>query len=237
MTSPVPPRFNETKIYMAGSSHFAERHHFMTPFINYQHQSPRIKDIQVHSISGGYLDQSWIKDMKRFVRSQKRDQQILFVVMLACNAVRRDPTDIKPILRAHDQMIIAFRHRWNVRIILCGTIPSPRSDPRTRIPFTRLNESFQDLASESPRSVRYFPTAPLFMKDGQIDSSLFSDRLHLTVRGAHKLIVALHEFIYECLDVHYTRGTGRHFYPVRNWSFSPPPTVEENQEQAMDVQD
>lgn len=235
MTNPVPPRFNETSIYMAGSSHFSDRHYFKTPFINYRHQSSRIKEIEVHSISGGYLDQSWIHDMKRFVRSQSSDQQILIVVMLACNAIRKDPKDIGPILRTHDHMIRAFRHRWNVRIILCGAISSPRSDPRTRISFTRLDGALQDLASESPQSIRYFPTNSLFMKDDKIDTALFADRLHLTARGARKLIAALHDFIHECLGVHYIRGTGIHHYPIRDWSFAP--KVIEGQDETTNVQD
>ena len=217
--APKKPKFNETAVYLAGSSHFAERHHFKTTFIHHHPQSSRIKSIDVQSVSGGYLNNNWLTHMDHFVQTHPPSQQILFVVMLACNAVRRSPHNIDPILAMHAKLVDKFKYNVNVRFVMCGLIPSPRSNLKTRAAFTQVDAAFEQIATSNPGRVRYFPTAHLFIKQRQINYNLFSDGLHLNPEGASKLIFELHTFIRECLAVHYARNICRRFYPLRCWRY------------------
>lgn len=185
---------NKTDYLLLGSSHFSERHHFKKQFLE-ERKDDRIGDITISSVSGGHLTQRSIDFALDFVY-QRRHRPLIIIVMLACNAVRQNIPNNR-IMQRHARLLECLKNYSHVRVVLCGLIPCPRTDPWTKKTFKDLNLNMKSLASGG---ASFFNTARFFVHEGQIKTYLFKDGLHLNKEGSHLLVSRLHVFLERMLD-------------------------------------
>ena len=149
----------------------------------------------VSSTSGGSLDIPTIAHAVRYIKNHPPTKQIIIIIMMAGNAIRRSPRS-HGMVQLHEQMLAYMERFPNVEVILCGVLPTPCTDHFTKIPFLLVNAAFKEMAINRAPRVHYFSTASHFVAANRIKEHLYKDDLHLTNFGAEILIEELLRFIH-----------------------------------------
>ena len=184
---------SKPNLLLLGSSHFSSRHGFQECFLKRVGKT-EFDHISITSVSGGKLNDSIICHALRYVESHPPTKQIIIIVMMAGNAIRKWPRSHQ-MVSTHERMLSFFERKPNVEIILCGVLPTPRIDHYTRVPFLLVNSTFKEMAINRAPRVHYFSTASHFVDSNNIKEHLYKDGLHLTNHGAEILIEELYQFI------------------------------------------
>ena len=78
--------------------------------------------VSISSTSSGSLDIPTIAHEVRYVKNHPPTKQIIIVVMMAGNAIRRSPRS-HGMVQLHEQMLAYMERFPNVEVILCGLLP------------------------------------------------------------------------------------------------------------------
>ena len=182
-----------------GSSHFNKFHFFGGKLLK-TNSHTKIGQVKIISLPGRYLGTAEIELIIDHISCYK-GSKLLIILMLSCNFLRKYPENIKEIFENHCELIEKLKAFDCVKILLCGSLPCPRTISFTKRPFRELDSKFQSLAGTLETKALFFDTARLFTNiNGTLKVELFEDGLHLNKNGADILITKLHEFIIAHLD-------------------------------------
>ncbi len=190
---------SKTDLLFFGSSHFNSRHNFGGKLLQ-TNSNPNIGQIKIISYPGKYLGKAEIESIIDHILCYK-GSKLMIILMLSCNFLRKYPEKIKEIFENHCELIEKLKPFSFVKILLCGSIPSPRTVSFTEKPFQELDSKFQILAGTLGTKALFFDTAKLFTNiNGTLRLELFKDGLHLNREGADILNTHLHDFITDYLN-------------------------------------
>lgn len=187
---------SKTDILFVGSSHFGSHHGFKGPLVR-SNSHPKIGQARVISLSGGFLDKIKIRLVKEQALFLHNNTPLLIVLMMSCNFLRKFPNQVEEIYQTHCDLLSDLWAFNNIKVILCGCIPSPRTHYYTQEPFNTLDRMFESLAAAQSPKIRFFNTAELFTRgvSHKLRHDLYKDNLHLNKLGSSILVGRLHEFI------------------------------------------
>ena len=201
----------ETDVLLLGSSHFARRHHFHENFMEQARTSEHVGVVEISSTSGGHLTSLHLNRVSRFVKDRPPYHPIVIMVMLACNAIRKKPNDLIPLIKIHMDLITLLRPHKNVLLVLCGVLPCPRTHKWTAVPFNAMDTVFQGLAAAYAPNVTFLSVSRHFMTiNSDVKKHLFKDGLHLNHVGADILVTEMVKCLHQFVKTECDRCSGQH---------------------------
>ena len=178
----------EKLVHLYGDSHVVESRKVPKYLRQECSKNASIK-VEVTRVPGGELQQKEIEEIHQNARLEPSSYQ---VVLLGGNNIRGGKESVSSFVAKCFQLCKRFIGLPSPNLILCGMIPSLHSSSKAI--FQHADEGLKRVA-DGFLNVTFLNLAPHFMIEGEIDKSLYSDKIHLKRKGSRILAKAIFNHI------------------------------------------
>jgi len=191
----------KTKIRLKvwGSSHACDHHFLPSRLKETFFGSEKYEEPVFHASSGLKITKELVKIIQNDMSENQNYSQI-HIILLGGNNIREGwkPASVAQLL---EQIILASKNAPNSLVILCGLIPSPKTEYKTKDSFILTDKLIIKLAKKFEQNSSFFNSAKVLTHQGKVKMDCFADGIHLNRFGAKHFTTCLTNHILKIPNV------------------------------------
>ena len=117
------------------------------------------------------------------------------IVFLGGNNLRRGHEAVDVFISKCQLLVEAFKKLPNAHLVFMGMIPSPETDEISKGLFNEANYKLKQL---SQPGVSFCNLNHIFIKNGRIDQTMYSDGIHFNHKGSKNVATAIKNHLVQC---------------------------------------